>query len=74
VEFEPPLVGCVVSVRNFSFAALKATRECVINIPTVDLAEAVVGCGNSSGDDTDKFAAFGLTPEPAACVPAPLIA
>jgi len=68
LEFEPPLVGCVVSNRDHSFAALKATRECVINIPTVELAAAVVGC------DTDKFAAFGLTPEPAACVAAPLIA
>jgi len=74
LEFEPPLVGCVVSGRDYSFAALKTTRECVMNIPTVELAEAVVGCGNSSGDDTDKFAAFGLTPEPAACVAAPLIA
>ena len=62
LEFEPPLVGCVVSGRNFSFAALKATRECVINIPTVELAATVVGGGNYSGRDTDKFTRFGLTP------------
>jgi flavin reductase (DIM6/NTAB) family NADH-FMN oxidoreductase RutF len=42
MEFEPPLVGCVVSNRNYSFASLKATRECVINIPTVELAETVL--------------------------------
>ncbi len=35
--FGPQLVGCVVSNRDFSFAALKATRECVINIPTAEL-------------------------------------
>jgi flavin reductase (DIM6/NTAB) family NADH-FMN oxidoreductase RutF len=74
LEFEPPLVGCVVSGYDHSFAALKATRECVINIPTVELAGTVVACGNCSGRDTDKFAAFGLTPVPAACVAAPLIA
>jgi flavin reductase (DIM6/NTAB) family NADH-FMN oxidoreductase RutF len=62
MEFEPPLVGCLVSDRNHSFRALKTTRECVINIPTVDLAEKVVGCGNCSGAQTDKFATFGLTP------------
>ena len=39
MEFEPPLVGCVISNRNYSFEILKATRECVINIPTVELAE-----------------------------------
>ena len=74
LEFEPPLLGCVISARNFSFAAVKKTRQCVINIPTVDLAEAVVGCGNTSGRDTDKFAAFGLTPVAASAVEAPLIA
>ena len=42
MEFEPPLVGCVVSNRNYSFASLKASRECVINIPTVELAETVL--------------------------------
>src|SRR3989338_1338007 len=30
MEFEPPLVGCIVSGRDFSFAALKATRQCVL--------------------------------------------
>ena len=32
VEFEPPLVACVVSSANYSFAALAQTRECVIAI------------------------------------------
>jgi flavin reductase (DIM6/NTAB) family NADH-FMN oxidoreductase RutF len=74
LEFEPPTVGCVVSDRNFSFAALKATKECVINIPTVEIAEAVVACGNSSGRTVDKFATFGLTAIPASRVAAPLVA
>jgi flavin reductase (DIM6/NTAB) family NADH-FMN oxidoreductase RutF len=73
MEFEPPLVGCVISNRNHSFGVLKATRECVINIPTVELAAQVVGCGNSSGRKLDKFKAFGLTPAAASCVQAPLI-
>lgn len=74
LEFEPPLVGCVVSNRDFSFIALKATKECVINIPTVELAEQVVACGNASGADVDKFERFGLTAKPAREVGAPLIA
>ena len=73
MEFEPPLVGCIVSDRNHSFGLLKATRECVINIPTVEIAEKVVGCGNSSGRTTDKFETFCLTPKTAARVGAPLI-
>ncbi len=74
LEFEPPLVGCVVSNRNYSFELLQASQECVVNIPTVDIADKVVACGNSSGANLDKFATFGLTAKPAALVAAPLIA
>lgn len=74
LEFEPPLVGCVVSAADFSFTALRATKQCVLNIPTVDLASQVVGCGNATGRQTDKFKAFGLTPVAASRVAAPLIA
>jgi flavin reductase (DIM6/NTAB) family NADH-FMN oxidoreductase RutF len=74
MEFIPPLVGCVVSNGNYSFETLRATKECVINIPTVELAKTVVACGNSSGRELDKFEKFGLTPVAAKCVKAPLIA
>jgi flavin reductase (DIM6/NTAB) family NADH-FMN oxidoreductase RutF len=74
MEFEPPLVGCVISDRNFSYTALRATRQCVIAIPSVDIADSVVRCGNTSGREIDKFAKFGLTPLPASQVQAPLIA
>jgi flavin reductase (DIM6/NTAB) family NADH-FMN oxidoreductase RutF len=73
IEFEPPLVGCVISNRNYTFGILKATKQCVINIPTVELAGKVVRCGNTSGAETDKFATFGLTPTVAGRVKAPLI-
>lgn len=73
LEFEPPLVGCGISNRNHSFALLESTGECVINIPTVEIAEQVVRCGNSTGVRTNKFTKFGLTPVPAKKVAAPLI-
>jgi flavin reductase (DIM6/NTAB) family NADH-FMN oxidoreductase RutF len=74
MDFCPPIVGCVISNRNYSFGALKATKECVIGIPGVAIAARVVKCGNASGRNLDKFAAFGLTAVPASRVDAPLIA
>jgi flavin reductase (DIM6/NTAB) family NADH-FMN oxidoreductase RutF len=74
MEFNPPLVGCLVSGANHSFEALRKTRECVIAIPAAGLAKQVVKVGNASGRDLDKFAAFGLTPVPAKKVTAPLVA
>jgi flavin reductase (DIM6/NTAB) family NADH-FMN oxidoreductase RutF len=73
MDFEPPLVGCVISNRNHSFDMLLATRECVLNIPSIEIAEKVVGCGNTSGAKIDKFEKFGLTSRPAAQIGAPLI-
>lgn len=73
VEFTPPLIACIVSSGDFSFRALRASRECVIAIPAVELAEKVVAVGNCSGETVDKFAAIGLTPRPAALVKAPLV-
>ena len=74
VEFEPPLVACVVSNADYSFAALRATKECVIAIPAVHLAQKIVDVGNCSGREVAKFEKFGLTPLKAGRVAAPLIA
>jgi flavin reductase (DIM6/NTAB) family NADH-FMN oxidoreductase RutF len=74
MEFVPSRVGCYIWSENHSFDMIRKSRQCVINIPTVDLAPKVVGIGNSSGADIDKFAEFGLTREKAAKVKAPLIA
>jgi flavin reductase (DIM6/NTAB) family NADH-FMN oxidoreductase RutF len=73
VEFTPPMVACVVSSANHSFAALRATRECVIAIPAAALAAKVVQVGNCSGRDVDKFETVGLTAAPARRVAAPLV-
>jgi flavin reductase (DIM6/NTAB) family NADH-FMN oxidoreductase RutF len=73
IEFEPPLLGFVLSERNYSFAALQATGECVINIPTREILDAVVGCGNCSGAECDKFERFSLSAQAASRVGAPMI-
>jgi flavin reductase (DIM6/NTAB) family NADH-FMN oxidoreductase RutF len=74
MEFEPSLIGCYIWSENFSFELIRRSRECVFNLPTVDIAETVVRIGNSSGRDVDKFDRFGLTKVSAAAVAAPLIA
>ena len=73
MEFTPSLIGCCISSANHSFELVRRSRQCVINLPTADLAVTVVKIGNSSGRDIDKFAEFGLTPKPATHLRAPLI-
>ena len=73
LEFEHPLIGCVIRNRYYKFDILKATKECINNIPAVGLSKQVVDCENSSGRTIDKFNAFSLMPMAASCVQAPLI-
>lgn len=68
-----PVFAITTGEWNYSFAALRKTKECVIAIPTVDMLDKVVGIGTCSGADTDKFARFRLTPVPGKVVRAPLI-
>lgn len=72
VDFTP-VVAMTTGGWNYSFAALMKTRECVLAIPTVDMLDKVVGIGTCSGEDTDKFGRFNLTPVRARFVRPPLI-
>jgi flavin reductase (DIM6/NTAB) family NADH-FMN oxidoreductase RutF len=74
MEFEPSLIGCYIWPGNHSFEMIRGSRECVINIPTEALIRPVVGIGNCTGADTDKFDKFRLTAAKADRVGAPLIA
>jgi len=73
MEFSPSLIGCVISSANHSHGLLRASGECVINLPTSSQLEAVLGVGSTSGVDTDKFTAFSLMPEASELVAAPSI-
>ncbi|WP_342596214.1 flavin reductase family protein [Salinicola lusitanus] len=72
--FAPAHFGCLITAGNHSHRLVRESRECTINVPTLDLVDAVVGVGNSDGDAIDKFDAFGLTPEEGEIVSAPLVA
>ncbi len=74
MEFEPSLVGCYIWSENHSRDMIRRSRECVINVPTADMAKTVVAIGNTSGADIDKFAKFKLTAKEGTKVDAPLIA
>lgn len=73
MEFSPSLIGCMISAGNHSFSMIRESGECVINLPTVELADTVAGIGNCCGKETDKFAGFSLTPVKSRKVAAPAI-
>lgn len=74
VRHDPPLIACTIGPWDHSYQALVETGECVISVPTADMAATVVDIGNCSGADVDKFEEFDLTAVSAAEVQAPLVA
>src|SRR5687767_3303921 len=58
MEMEPALVGCYIWDENHSRSLIRRSKECVINVPTSDLVETVIGIGNTHGSEVDKFARF----------------
>jgi flavin reductase (DIM6/NTAB) family NADH-FMN oxidoreductase RutF len=72
MEFTPSRVGCCIFAEHTS-SLVRGSGECVINIPTHDLVKEVIGIGNTTGAEIDKFDTFGLTAVEAEKVGAPLI-
>lgn len=73
MDFEPPLIGCVVSQGNYTFGLLKNLKECVVAVPTVEMASTVVKVGNCSGRNVNKFRKFGIAIRRGSSVRAPLL-
>ena len=73
LEFSPSLIGLMISGGNHSHDMIRRSKECVVNLPTTALTDTVVGIGNTSGAEVDKFERFGLTADAASHVAAPLI-
>lgn len=66
-------IGCYIWDENHSFDLIRKSKQCVINLPTIDLIDTIVGIGNSSGAEIDKFAKFGLTQVASDKVAVPMI-
>lgn len=69
----PALIGATIGPWDASYALLRKNKECVLAIPSVEMAEIVADIGNCSGSEVDKWSQFGLEALPAGLVKAPLL-
>jgi flavin reductase (DIM6/NTAB) family NADH-FMN oxidoreductase RutF len=75
VRKDPPMVAILSGKRHFSYPILEQTGEFGISVPDRALADAVYGCGTTTGrEELDKFARFCLTRQPSSRIRAPLVA
>lgn len=58
---KPPMVMIGIVPTRYTYELLKKTDSYSINIPTIELLDAIKICGSKSGRDVNKFEAAGLT-------------
>jgi flavin reductase (DIM6/NTAB) family NADH-FMN oxidoreductase RutF len=74
VSLAPPLLITAIHPSRYTHDILRRSGEWVLNIPGRALAEQVIKCGSVSGENEDKIALTGLTPDAGRRVDVPWIA
>ena len=69
----PPLVAISVAPTRHSHTLIEESGDFVVNIPTLEILQAVYACGSLTGRSFDKFKRTNLTPISAKKVKAPAI-
>ncbi|MCW4003233.1 MAG: flavin reductase family protein [Candidatus Bathyarchaeota archaeon] len=72
-SINPPLVAISLAPGRHSHAFIEESGEFIVNIPTLEVLQAVYACGSLTGRSFDKFKKTNLTPMPAKKVKAPAI-
>lgn len=70
---KPALIAISLSPQRYSHTLIEESGEFTVNIPSIDILQAVIACGAFSGRSFDKFKKAGLTPVPGKTVKAPSI-
>jgi flavin reductase (DIM6/NTAB) family NADH-FMN oxidoreductase RutF len=69
----PALVAVSIAPGRYTHSLIEESGEFVLNIPPIEILQAVIACGAFSGRSFDKFKKANLTPIPAKRVKAPAI-
>jgi flavin reductase (DIM6/NTAB) family NADH-FMN oxidoreductase RutF len=69
----PPLLAVSLAPGRHSSTLIEESGEFIVNIPTLDILQAVYACGSLTGRSFDKFKKANLTPMPGKKVKAPAI-
>ncbi len=54
------MIAYAMAKTSYSGEMVRNNRKVILTIPGAEMAEAVMGCGSTTGRDTDKVAKFGI--------------
>lgn len=60
LSFNPNMIAYAMAKTSYSGEMVRNNRKVVLTIPGAEIADAVMGCGSTTGRDTDKAAKFDI--------------
>ena len=60
LSFNPSMVAYAMAKTSYSGEMVRNTKKVILTIPGAPIKDAVMGCGMSTGRDTDKIAKLGV--------------
>ena len=72
-SINPPLLAISLAPTRHTHTLIEESGEFIVNIPTLEILQAVYACGSLSGRSFDKFKKANLSQMPAKKVKAPAI-
>lgn len=58
--FRPNMIAYAMAKTSYSGEMVRRTGKVTVTIPGAEIAEAVMGCGSTTGRDTDKASRFAI--------------
>ena len=60
LSFNPSMIAYAMAKTSYSGEMVRSNKKVILTIPGAEITEAVMGCGSTTGRDTDKIAKFGI--------------
>lgn len=60
LSFNPNMIAYAMAKTSYSGEMVRNNRKVILTIPGAAMSEAVMGCGSTTGRDTDKATQFGI--------------
>lgn len=60
LSFNPNMIAFAMAKTSYSGERVRETGKLIVTVPGAEIADAVMGCGSTTGRDTDKVSKFGI--------------
>lgn len=60
LSYNPDMIAFAMAKTSYSGEMVRASKEVILTIPGAEIADAVLGCGSTTGRDTDKVSRFNI--------------